>query len=264
VAKKDVDTRDKRGHDGNRGDARHYDGLKSERGFGMAIKLFELVGTDEARPFSPFCWRTRMALAHKGLSAQSIPWRFTEKDAIAPHNSEKVPVLIDGETAIVDSWAIANYLEDNYPERPSLFGGEGGRAMARMLNWWGDGVIGGMFPLIIADIPLNLKPEDAAYFRKSREARFGKPLEEIMASRDKAVDGFRKSLDPLRLTLRTQPFLGGAAANYADYIVFGAFQWARVVSPFKLLVKDDPVYAWRERLLDAFDGLARKSPGYHG
>jgi hypothetical protein len=44
-----------------------------------------------------------------------------------------------------------------------------------------------------------------------------------------------------------------AAANYADYIMFGAFQWARVVSPFKLLTEDDPVYAWRERLLDAFD-----------
>ena len=56
-----------------------------------------------------------------------------------------------------------------------------------------------------------------------------------MASRDKAVEGFRKSLDPLRLTLRTQAYLGGAAPNYADYIVFGAFQWARVVSPFKLL-----------------------------
>src|SRR5216684_7374116 len=54
--------------------------------FDMTLKLFELVGTDEARPFSPFCWRTRMALAHKGLSAQSIPWCFTEKDAIAPHN----------------------------------------------------------------------------------------------------------------------------------------------------------------------------------
>jgi hypothetical protein len=35
----------------------------------MALKLFELVGADEARPFSPFCWRTRMALAHKVLSA---------------------------------------------------------------------------------------------------------------------------------------------------------------------------------------------------
>ena len=229
----------------------------------MSLKLFELVGTDATRPFSPFCWRTRMALAHKGLSAETIPWCFTEKEAIAPHQSEKVPVLLDGDTAVVDSWVIATYLEDAYPDRPSLFGGEGGRAMGRMLNAWGDmTVIAGIFPMIIADIPLNLKPVDAAYFRRSREARFGKPLEEIMAGRDKAVEGFRKSLEPLRLTLKTQAFLGGDAPNYADYIVFGPFQWARVVSPFKLLNEADPVYAWRERLLDAFDGLARKSPGH--
>ena len=83
-----------------------------------------------------------------------------------------------------------------------------------------------------------------------------------MAGRDKSVAGFRKSLEPMRLTLKTQPYLGGKVANYADYIAFGGFQWARVVSPFKLLEADDPLYAWRERLLDAFDGLARKSPGY--
>jgi glutathione S-transferase len=29
-----------------------------------------------------------------------------------------------------------------------------------------------------------------------------------------------------------------------------------------LLSPEDPVYAWRERLLDAFDGMARNSPGY--
>jgi glutathione S-transferase len=204
-----------------------------------------------------------MALAHKGLSAESIPWRFTEKHAIAPHRSEKVPVLLDGETAVVDSWTIANYLEDNYPDRPSLFGGEGGRAMGRMLNWWGDvAVVGGMFPLIVADIPGHLHPVDAVYFRSSREARFGKPLEEMVAGREKSVEGFRRALDPMRLTLRTQAFLGGDAPNYADYIVFGAFQWARAVSPFKLLAENDPVYAWREKLLDAFDGMARKSPGY--
>jgi glutathione S-transferase len=229
----------------------------------MTLKLYELVGTDAARPFSPFCWRTRMALAHKGLSAESIPWCLTEKEAIAPHRSDKVPVLLDGDIAVVDSWVIANYLEDAYADRPSLFGGEGGRAMARMLNWWGDmSVMGGIFPLIIADVPLNLKPVDAAYFRKSREARFGKSLEEVMAGRDKAIEGFRKSLDPLRLTLTTQAFLGGAAPNYADYIMLGPFQAARLVSPFKLLAEDDPVYAWRERLFDAFDGMARKLPEY--
>lgn len=39
----------------------------------MSLKLYELVGTDAARPFSPYCWRTRMALAHKGLTAESLP-----------------------------------------------------------------------------------------------------------------------------------------------------------------------------------------------
>src|ERR1700720_4002632 len=127
--------------------------VKSGRDFAMALKLFELVGTDEARPFSPFCWRTRMALAHKGLSAESIPWCFTEKAAIAPHHSEKVPVLIDGESSVADSWAIANYLEDRYPERPSLFGGAGGGAMGRMINWGGGGTpIGGVFPLLVGGV----------------------------------------------------------------------------------------------------------------
>ena len=229
----------------------------------MTLKLFELVGTDETRPFSPYCWRIRMALAHKGLSAESIPWCFTDKFAIAPHRSEKVPVLLDGETSVVDSWVIANYLEDTYPDRPSLFGGEGGRAGGRMLKWWGDiAIVGGLFPLIGADIHGHLKPEDADYFRRTREARIGKSLEDAMAGRDKSVEGFRRSLDPMRLTLKTQPYLGGDAPNYADYIVFGGFQWARVVSPFKLLADNDPVYAWRERLLDAFDGMARKTAGY--
>jgi len=229
----------------------------------MNLRLFELVGTDAARPFSPFCWRTRMALAHKGLPAKSIPWRFTEKAAIAPYRSEKVPVLLDRDKSVADSWTIALYLEDAYPDRPSLFGGEGGRAVARMISWWGDiAVIGGIFPFIVADIASRLGPADAAYFRESREARFKKSLEEVASDRDQAVEGFRRSLDPMRLTLRTQPYLGGEAPNYADYVVFGAFQWARVVSPFKLLAENDPVYAWREKLLDAFDGMARKSPTY--
>jgi glutathione S-transferase len=229
----------------------------------MARQLYELVGTDVDRPFSPFCWRTRMALAHKGLDMASVPWRFTEREAIAAHSSEKVPVLIDGEHTVSDSWAIANYLEDAYPDRPSLFGGEGGRAMGRMLNWWGDTVvIGGMFPMIVADIHNHLRPADQAYFRQSREKRFGKTLEEVAADRDSRVDVFRKSLDPLRLTLKTQPFLGGDQPNYADHIVFGGFQWARAISPFRLLAEDDAIFAWREKMLDAYGGMARKSPGY--
>jgi glutathione S-transferase len=119
-----------------------------------------------------------------------------------------------------------------------------------------------MFPMIVSDIPVHLGPVDADYFRTSREARLGRKLEEATAERDKSVIAFRRSLEPMRTTLRSQPFLGGAAPNYADYIVFGGFQWARVVSPFRLLEESDPIYAWREKLLDAFDGLARKSPSF--
>jgi glutathione S-transferase len=229
----------------------------------VARKLFELCGTETERVFSPFCWRTRMALAHKDIKAETIPWRFSEKDAIAPHQSDKVPVFIDGETSVADSWAIANYLEDTYPDRPSLFGGEGGRAMGRMLNWWGDTVVlGGIFPMIAADIHALLRPADQAYFRKTREARLGKTLEQAAANRDEAVEAFRQSLNPMRLTLKTQAYLGGASPNYADYIAFGPFQWARATSPFKLLKVDDQIYAWREKLLDAFGSMARNSPGY--
>ena len=229
----------------------------------MSLQLYELVGTDAERPFSPYCWRTRMALAHKGLDHGSIPWRFTEKSAIAPHGSERVPVLLDGGKPVADSWVIANYLEDAFPDRPSLFGGEGGRAVTRMINSWGDIVVnGGLFPLIVADIPAHLGPVDAEYFRRSREARLGRKLEDVAAERDKTVVTFRRSLEPMRLTLKSQEFLGGAAPNYADYIVFGGFQWARAVSPFRLLEENDPIYTWREKLLDAFGGLARKSPGF--
>jgi glutathione S-transferase len=86
-------------------------------------------------------------------------------------------------------------------------------------------------------------------------------LEAVCADRDKKVMGFRQTLEPLRAALEIQSFLAGEAPNYADYIVFGGFMWARSTSPFKLLEKDDPVALWRARLLDRFD-VARMAPGY--
>lgn len=84
------------------------------------LRLFDLAGADDDVRFSPNCWRVRLALAHKGLPVEAVPWRFTEKDAIAFSGQGKVPVLIDEERWVVDSWVTAGYLEDMYPERPSL------------------------------------------------------------------------------------------------------------------------------------------------
>jgi len=36
-----------------------------------------------------------MALAHKGLAVETVPWRFTEKDKLPKPNDGRVPVIVD-------------------------------------------------------------------------------------------------------------------------------------------------------------------------
>jgi glutathione S-transferase len=227
------------------------------------IRMYDLAGAEPERRFSPYCWRIRMALAHKGLGVETIPWRFSDKAAIAHSGQDRVPVIEDGGRVIADSWTIANHLEDTYPDRPSLFGGGAGRAAARFINNWADTVQNrGISTFVALDIVRHLDPRDQEYFRRSRAERFGMTLEQLCANRDARIGGFRQTLEPLRMTLRSQPFLGGAAPLYPDYIVFGGFQWARTISDYVLLEADDPIAAWRERMLDLFGGLARRNPGY--
>ena len=227
----------------------------------MALPLYELAAGE--RRFSPYCWRVRMALAAKGLEAERVPIRFSDKALLAFSGQDRVPVLRDGDTVVFDSWRIACHLEDAYPDRPPLFGNAIARGTARFLNHWADKVqLPGISPLIIHDIFRHIDPADRAYFRASREKRFGKPLEDVQADRDERVQALRVSLEPLRATLREQPFLAGDVAAYADFIVFGGFQWARTASDFPLLERADALYGWLQSMLGLFDGLAGKAPGY--
>jgi glutathione S-transferase len=204
-----------------------------------------------------------MALAHKGLTAETVPWRFIDKDAIKFSGQGRVPVLVDGDKTVFDSWTIATYLEDSYADKPSLFDGLTGRAMAAFFNNWVDTIVNpALIRVVLMDIYNHLDAANQAYFRKSREERFGMTLEAFVQDRDAKLAAFRQTLQPVRLTLAKQPYLGGAAPKYADYILFGTFQWARCTSPQALLEAGDPLVAWRARLLDAFDGMAGKAKGY--
>ncbi len=227
----------------------------------MALTLYELAAGE--RRFSPYCWRVRMALAAKGLAAERVPIRFSDKAQLAFSGQDRVPVLVDDDTVVSDSWRIACYLEDAYPDRPPLFGNAIARGSCRLINQWADRVqLAGIFPLIVHDIFRHIDPEDRAYFRASREQLLAPAVGHVQADRDDRVQTFRASLEPVRATLREQPFLAGDAPAYADFIVFGGFQWARSVSDFPLLERPDPVYGWLDTMLGLFDGLARQSPGY--
>jgi glutathione S-transferase len=229
----------------------------------VTMKLFDLAGAESDRRFSPYCWRTKLALAHKGLIVETIPWRFTDTDAIAMSGQGRVPVLLDGDKVVSDSWTIAEYLEDTYPDRPSLFGGAEARRVTRFINSWADTILNtALVRLLLTDIYAHLHEKDRRYFRESREKRFGMPLELVSADRDTRIVGFRQSLEPARTMLSVQPYLAGDSPLYADYIVFGCFMWPRSISSFRVLTSDDPIFSWRERMFDALGGLARKAPGY--
>lgn len=200
-----------------------------------------------------------MALEHKGLDYGTVPTAFTAISGVEGGGYKTVPILRDGDTIVSDSFAIAQHLERRYPDRPSLFGGAGGEAAARFVERWCQTVVQAqMVTLIVKDIHDILAAEDQAYFRASREQRFGRTLEEVPIGREDRLASFRTALEPLRSTLGFQPYLGGEAPLFTDYIVFGAFQWARIASPFRLLADDDPVGDWFERCLDLHGGRGRR------
>jgi glutathione S-transferase len=224
----------------------------------MAVVLYERLCADDRRP-SPFCWRARLALAHKNVTPEVRAIKFGEADKVAFSGQAKVPVLVDGQTVVHDSWAIACHLEDSYPEAPSLFDGRGGRAVTRLFNHWVDHSLErALAPILIPYLLALACPEDRAYYRQTREARFGLTIEQMTTRRAVYLEALQPVLEPLRQRLAETSFLCGERPGYADYLVFADFQWARSVCDRDLLGPEEKLLrAWRRCMLDLFGGLAR-------
>jgi glutathione S-transferase len=225
------------------------------------ITLYDLVFDGDRRP-SPFCWRTKLALKHKGLSWRDEPMGFTEKEKIAFARSQTVPVIQDGSSVIRDSWTIASHLEQAYPDRP-LFPNDPAKAFARFVNGWVDVSIHPLlFPMVVGDMIGAVRPQDRGYIVESRGKRLGTTDFDAVQknAREKNLPAFRQALEPARRIMKEQQFLSGDVPAYPDYILFGAFLWPHTFCRgLELLEKDDPLHLWRERMLDLFDGMGRKA-----
>jgi glutathione S-transferase len=218
-----------------------------------ARKLYDLAGANEGLRFSPYCWRIKLALAHKNLPFETVAWRFTDKDEIAFAGTGKVPVLVDGKTVIHDSQEIAEYLETQYSNEPSLFGDATQRALTRFVKEWAESTLHpAIGRLVVPDIFAALHEKDKAYFRETREKMFGMTIDELKAKRESFAPGFAAALVPLRRTLQVQPFICGPGPGYADHIVFGALQWGRKTSAVPLLEEDDVISVWMATLLETY------------
>lgn len=219
----------------------------------MSITLYELSSANVDQKFSPHCWKSHLALVHKGLSFSSVAVAFGEKHKIAFSGQKLVPVLQDDNNAINDSWEIACYLEEHYPSHKSLFIDEAGKALAQSINHWCDTVLAAHIrPLVLMGIYQTISEEDKVYFRESREAKLGMSLEEYAATADSALQHFREELNAVRELLNMQPYLGGQQVSYADLCLLGMFLWIACINDLVFLEKDDVVYQWYLKMLDDY------------
>ena len=224
----------------------------------MGLVVYERVGHEGCRP-SPFSWRVRYALAHKQIDVEYRPTRFSDASAIESLSGQKlVPVLVHDGVVVCDSWNIALYLEERFPDRPALFGGSSCRAATRFVNHWADTTFNlPLRKIIFPEFVQCLCPEDREDFVRSREAEFELTIEQVRNKRSLFQKEFDVACLPLERLLGESDFICGPSPTYADYIVFSVFLQAHVCNAKDVLAPSSAIALWRSRMFTLFGGIDR-------
>jgi glutathione S-transferase len=222
------------------------------------ITLYDLQLTSGAT-ISPFVWRTKYALKHKGFEIDIVPGGFTGIKNRTNGFSDRLPTIVDDGHWVKDSWAIAEYLDATYPDRPMLFGDESQKLLTKFIDGWAwSTAIGPWFGCYIKDYHDLSLPIDHEYIRWSREMMMGGyRLKDVQEGREERLPLVPPTLEPLRQLLKEQPWLGGSKPNFADYCVLSSFLWCASVATTPPLTDDDPLRDWLDRGFDLYGGLGR-------
>lgn len=225
------------------------------------IELFEVSGEDPLLVFSPFCWRVRLALAHKGLKANFHAVSYVDKKQISFSDQDLLPVIRDGQTVLHDSFAIIRYLDRQYSHATLGMEAAAGQR-ARMIDQIAhQELLFGLFRLLVLRILPLLSSSDSAYFRNKHESLLGTTLE-AFAHEQTGNDLVQRALVPFESHLHSSLFFDGEEPGAVDILIGGFFFWAWVLrlTPWE---KSPSVNAWFERMLNRYEsinGPVRRAP----
>jgi glutathione S-transferase len=212
------------------------------------VVLFDLATRSDSRP-SPFCWRAKLALAHKRLPFEARATLYSAIPTLGDGSFKTLPVIDDGGVWSGGSFNIAIDLESRYPDRPTLFPDDPRRSFAEFVESWVDLTLHPqIFPLVALKIWEQLPSSEQDYFRRTRERRLKMTLEDAYETGIGKIPAIQASLDPMRRILARRPFLAGESPAYADYIVYGAIKWYQLSSGNSLIDAGDAIAAWLERI----------------
>ncbi|KAL7924246.1 hypothetical protein ACQKWADRAFT_287730 [Trichoderma austrokoningii] len=211
---------------------------------GHEIVLYDLACTKNVC-FSPVVWRIRMMLNYKQIPYKTVFLEMPDIEptlkelGLPPHdlaagNKHKytVPAIhhVPTNKYVMDSPAVAKFIESTYPDPPVQLDSElGAQIMLKLRAEVGPTAQNSLMPREA----LIFSPRAEEYFRRTREARIGRPLEELLEGEDEAweaLEGKSQAIGALMRTNRADgPFVLGARPSVIDFFIAGSIQTAKVI-----------------------------------
>ncbi|TFK96933.1 hypothetical protein BDV98DRAFT_536033 [Pterulicium gracile] len=220
------------------------------------ITLYDIPGKLPGQAWSPNTLKSRLALNFKGLPFHTEWVEYPEIEGLyktldlAPTNVQPdgvtpyytLPIIVDasipGKDPVVvsDSWNIAVYLDQAYPDAPLLFP-KGTKALqAAFQETWMDAFFWPATVFLRPRTPeIALNPRSAEHFRRTRSHQLGRPLAEIEPKGEARVAYLKEWEEKLGKVARVyegvtdERYLTGDEAVYADLLAGAYVRYFRVI-----------------------------------
>jgi glutathione S-transferase len=217
---------------------------------------------------SPYCIKVRRILDYKGLPYRTVEVNpLSRGEVVRLSGQKRVPVVVDpdgpgGRTVVADSTAIAEYLDERYPEPSAYPPDPGERARVALLEDWSDEKFAGdlvPFKIFSAGNARRMVAQSRPFYpakwyhglleamgpavlrRLASRRRRGRRLEELR--RD-----YERDLDLLDALASRGPFLAGERPTVADFAVWGLLRTMEGLEGEELLSHRPRLAAWYESL----------------
>lgn len=148
-----------------------------------------------------------------------------------------LPAIHDSKTGkyVSDSWNIALYLDETYPDTPTVIPKDTVSLQLAFTDSYPDtGIRAALNPFVIPRLGAHITPRGSEDFVESVERRFGKKLQDIVPQGEAAVAQWTKYKDCLAkvdswyAASASTFLLGGSMPTWADFVVVAYFMWVRV------------------------------------
>ncbi|PPR05025.1 hypothetical protein CVT24_010218 [Panaeolus cyanescens] len=215
------------------------------------IIFYDIPSTLPGTAWSPNTWKTRYALNYKGIPYKTEWVEYPDIEShckslsILPTMKKDdgsdyytLPAIWDTATGakVSDSYAILEYLEKTYPDRPTLFpDNTKGLHLSFIVALRNTGITA-LVPFLIPAECEKLNPKSKEYFYRTRSEKFVKPLETTLPTGEEGekqwakfkgaldiIDGWYAATDYLG------PFLMGDKVGFGDVLVASYLTWAKVI-----------------------------------